>query len=191
MIVFSQGRIYMTILDDAFIAVSLLWLLELFLFRNREKEPSPLEERRSFYLILATLIVTILLSVLFSSSKALLFQKLLGLFLLSSGVLLRYWGIYHLKHQFTRHVAVNPGDQLVSSGPYRVLRHPLYTGLLFITLGFPLYFGNLILTVFAGIIMFFALLHRIRIEEQLLTKGFGSVYTEWASARKRLIPFIY
>ncbi|MGX8237955.1 methyltransferase family protein [Exiguobacterium undae] len=181
----------MTILDGVFIAVSVFWLLELFLFRNRQKEPSPLEERRSFYSILATLVVTILLSILFSRSEPSILLQQIGLTFLSIGVLLRYWGIYHLKHQFTRHVAVNPGDQLVSTGPYRALRHPLYTGLLFITAGFPLYFGHLILTLFATVLMFFALLHRIRIEERLLTEGFGPAYTAWARKRKRLIPFIY
>ncbi|WP_449402700.1 hypothetical protein [Exiguobacterium artemiae] len=46
-------------------------------------------------------------------------------------------------------------------------------------------------TLCAGILMFIALLHRIRIEEQMLTKGFGPAYTDWARKRKRLIPFIY
>ncbi|QNR20160.1 isoprenylcysteine carboxylmethyltransferase family protein [Exiguobacterium sp. Helios] len=181
----------MTILDKVFIAGSLLWLLELFLFRNRKKEPSPLEERRSFYWILATLVATILFSILFSGSNSFSFYREIGLLLLSAGVALRYWGIYHLKHQFTRHVAVNPGDQLVSTGPYRSLRHPLYTGLFFITLGFPLYFGNLLVTLCAGVLMFLTLLHRIRIEERMLTEGFGPAYTAWARRRKRLIPFIY
>lgn len=181
----------MTILDKVFIAVSLLWLLELFLFRNRKKEPSPLEERQSFYWILATLLTTILFSVLFSDSLRFPLSREIGLLFLTSGVALRYWGIYHLKHQFTRHVAVNPGDRLVSTGPYRALRHPLYTGLFFITLGFPLYFGNLLVALCAGVLMFIALLHRIRIEERMLTEGFGPAYTDWARRRKRLIPFIY
>ncbi|WP_393964692.1 methyltransferase family protein [Exiguobacterium sp. S22-S28] len=181
----------MTVLDVGFIIISLLWLLELLLFRNRQKEPSPLEERRSFYWILATLLGTIIFSILLAPSKSHVLSQQIGLLLLTLGVFLRYWGIYHLKHQFTRHVTVNSGDQLVSTGPYRALRHPLYTGLLFITAGFPLYFGHLILTLFATVLMFFALLHRIRIEERLLTEGFGPAYTAWARKRKRLIPFIY
>ena len=188
---FVRGESVMSVLDYAFILVSLFWLLELFLFRNRQKEPSPYAEQRSFYLILLTLSLSILFSLLFSSTDQHVFWKVIGLSCLGGGVFLRYWGILHLKQQFTRHVTVNTGDRLVSTGPYRTLRHPLYTGLLFITIGFPLFFGNGFVTLGAGLVMFFMLRHRIRIEEALLTAGFGPAYTEWAMQRKRLIPFIY
>lgn len=186
-----RGESVMSILDYAFILVSLFWLLELFLFRNRQKESSPYAEQRSFYLIFITLSLTIIFSLLFSRTDESLPRQIIGLGCLGGGVFLRYWGILHLKNQFTRHVTVNTGDRLVSTGPYRTLRHPLYTGLLFITIGFPLFFANWIVTIVAGLVMFFMLRHRIRIEETLLTAGFGPAYTEWATTRKRLIPFIY
>ncbi|MGI1805807.1 methyltransferase family protein [Exiguobacterium sp. TDN 0502] len=170
---------------------SICWIGEMIRFRNRSESKAGTAEQISFYLIFSVLSGTIICAFLFAEETVSQAMRIISCFLLWSGVALRLWGILHLKQQFTRHVVVASGDELVSSGPYRFLRHPLYTGLLFITISFPLFTGQLVLLVFSGLLMIGFLLYRIRIEEAMLTKGFGPAYTQWAAKRKRLIPFIY
>ncbi|WP_114570642.1 methyltransferase family protein [Exiguobacterium flavidum] len=178
----------MDILGSFFIFFAVVWLFEGILFRSRREKA---EERHSFSLIFWTMLIIIGLSLVFQGSPARDAIRISALLLLYGGVFLRYAGIVQLKRQFTRHVSVEPGDELVSSGPYRYVRHPLYAGLLLITAGFPLYFGLYALTCIGFLAMFLALHHRIKLEEEMLTDSFGSAYTDWAKERKRLIPFIY
>ncbi|MCA0972562.1 isoprenylcysteine carboxylmethyltransferase family protein [Halobacillus litoralis] len=185
----------MSVLEIIFLLVTLLWLLEFFLFRNRESKGEDQLEKRSFPLILAAIIIAVSVSLTMREwgigvvlSESLLWA---GLILYASGVALRYWGILHLKDQFTRDVSVKRGDKLVSTGPYRFLRHPLYTGLVLIVIGFCLGVGNVWTALFCGALVTMALLHRIRIEEAMLIEAHGDLYRKWCASRYRLIPFIY
>jgi len=189
------GAYFMTIIDWMFVLVSVIWISEFILFRNRGVGKEDPLETRSFLLILSALLLTIVTSVFLQEmremSSIILPMKWIGLFLFSLGVFLRFWGILHLKAQFTRHVTVREGDQIVSTGPYRKLRHPLYTGLLLIGLGMSLFFTSLIGAIVGGVLLSWMLVIRIRHEEKLLIEKFGPEYKEWMSKRARLLPFIY
>lgn len=181
-------------MDLALIIVSCFWLVETWKFRNRKEATDGSVERKSFYFVALTMIVMFSLSIIYSifvEARPSMAQRILALSFYIAGVSLRYWGIFHLRHQFTRHVVVRPQDELVSSGPYRFLRHPLYTGLLFITLGFSLYFLHWAVALIGTGLTALALLYRIRIEEGMLTRHFGQSYVSWSKSRKRLFPFIY
>lgn len=185
----------MTILEWIFTGISLLWISEFVLFRNRGVGQGDSLEKRTFFYILGALIGTIIIAMVLRELQSFaglaLAGQLLGVVLLAAGVLLRFWGILHLKSQFTRYVTVREGDEIVSTGPYRKLRHPLYTGLLLITLGMAFFFASPIAAVIGGSVMIWALLQRIEYEEQLLIEKFGPDYQEWMKKRARLIPFIY
>ncbi|MBM7579533.1 methyltransferase family protein [Jeotgalibacillus terrae] len=184
----------MSVAEWIFIVVSIAWIGEFIFFRNRGTgEGDPLEQK-SFYYILMSLLAMILLSLVLQELRGTAAGEALvwiGLLLFALGVFLRYWGILHLKAQFTRHVTVREGDQIVSTGPYRKLRHPLYTGLFFIGTGMTLFFTSVIATVLGAVALTFTLLIRIRYEEKLLMSKFGPEYEQWMKHRYRLIPFIY
>lgn len=185
----------MTALDWVFTAIAVIWVLEFILFRNRgTREGNPVE-RRSFFLIFASLSGTILLAAFLGEMNRVdgtePWLKGFGILFLVTGVFLRYWGILHLKAQFTRHVTVQKGDAIVSSGPYRKLRHPLYTGLLLIAIGMALFFQSIIAAILGGALVGRALAKRMDGEETLLINEFGEEYKEWMKRRARLIPFIY
>ncbi|MGO1058332.1 isoprenylcysteine carboxylmethyltransferase family protein [Planococcus sp. FY231025] len=184
----------MTWVDWIFSAVGLAWIGEFLFFRNRGVSVSDPVERGSFYRIFIVLLGTILAAFLLQEMRAEAAAPILraaGTLLFAAGVFLRLWGILHLKAQFTRHVTVREGDEIVSSGPYRKLRHPLYTGLLFIAIGMPLYFTSPIAAVVGGALMIWALLKRIDYEEKLLVEKFGAEYEHWMKQRARLIPYVY
>ncbi|RWZ52328.1 isoprenylcysteine carboxylmethyltransferase family protein [Halobacillus fulvus] len=178
-----------------FLMVAAAWLFEFILFRNRHPEEGGRLERQSFPLILVAILLAVSVSLFMRELDiGVITSPVLhwaGLFLFTGGVLLRYWGILHLKEQFTRDVSVQQGDKLVSSGPYRKLRHPLYTGLFCIVVGFCLGVGNLWTAFGCGMLVTVALLHRIRIEEAMLIEAHGDLYRNWCKSRYRLIPFVY
>ncbi|MBN8237026.1 isoprenylcysteine carboxylmethyltransferase family protein [Halobacillus kuroshimensis] len=184
----------MSVFELIFILVTIFWLAEFFIFRNDRSDGGD-QERRSFPLIFIIVVLTVGSSLgLREGAVGITTARWVwwtGLILYASGTALRYWGILHLKEQFTRNVAVRKGDRLVSSGPYRLLRHPLYTGLFFIVVGFCLGTGNVYPAVLFGILITIALLHRIRLEEAMLTKEHGEMYREWCGKRYRFIPFVY
>ncbi|WP_142828517.1 methyltransferase family protein [Planococcus soli] len=185
----------MTIIEIIFTAISLIWVSEFLIFRNRGVGQGDSLEKRTFFSILAALIGTILAAAFLQElepfENLVIVSQLLGIVLLVLGVFLRFWGILHLKSQFTRYVTVREGDEIVSTGPYRKLRHPLYTGLLFITLGMALFFSSPIAAALGSGAMIWALLQRINYEERLLIEKFGPAYQQWMKERARLIPFIY
>lgn len=185
----------MTIIEWIFTAISLLWIGEFVIFRNRGVGQGDSLEKRTFFTIFTVLIATIIAAMVLQELQPFatlaLIGQLVGIILLATGVFLRFWGIIHLKSQFTRYVTVREGDEIVSTGPYRKLRHPLYTGLLLITLGMALFFGSLIAAIIGGIAIVWALLQRINYEERLLIEKFGPDYEQWMKKRARLIPFIY
>lgn len=180
--------------DWLLILISICWLGEMIIFRNRQESSDGQSEHKSFYTVSFIILSVFLASLVFSGLSHTIpstFQRIIGLIFYSLGVSLRFWGITHLRNQFTRHVVVQPTDELASSGPYRFLRHPLYTGLLSITFGFSLYFLTWWLAIFGAILTSIALLQRIHIEEQMLVTHFGQKYINWSKSRKRLFPFIY
>ncbi|WP_422122545.1 methyltransferase family protein [Planococcus sp. X10-3] len=185
----------MTALDWIFTAIALLWVCEFILFRNRGTGEEDAVEKRSFLLIFGALSGTIAVAAILGEMRSFepvnSWLKATGVLFFAGGVVLRYWGILHLKSQFTRHVTVRQGDGIVSTGPYRKLRHPLYTGLLLIAIGMALFFQSLVAAIFGGVLVGWALAKRMDGEEALLLAEFGEEYREWMEKRARLIPFLY
>jgi len=114
-----------------------------------------------------------------------------GLALMLAGMALRWWAIRVLARQFTVDVSVRPDHELIRRGPYRLVRHPSYTGALLSFLGFALALGtwSSLLAVIAPVTL--AFLHRIRVEEHVLAEAFPDAYPAYARATWRLLPFIW
>ena len=92
---------------------------------------------------------------------------------------------------FSRKINVEKEQTLVSHGPYRLLRHPSYTGLFLLNLGVQLFISNFLGLLSGIIIILIVLIYRIKIEEKQMEDVIGDKYVKWKKSRKRLIPFIY
>jgi protein-S-isoprenylcysteine O-methyltransferase Ste14 len=114
----------------------------------------------------------------------------LGVLLFAAGGALRIWPVFVLGHRFSGLVAIQPGHQLVTSGVYRVVRHPSYRGLLVNSLGWALAFRSAV-GVLLTALMLPPLLARIRAEERMLCRQFGREYDAYRSRTARLLPGIY
>ena len=114
----------------------------------------------------------------------------LGVLLFAAGGALRLWPVFVLGHRFSGLVAIQPGHQLVTSGVYRVIRHPSYLGLLVNALGWALAFRSAV-GVLLTALMLLPLLARIRAEERLLRTQFGREYDAYCGSTARFLPGIY
>jgi|SRR5580692_2571010 protein-S-isoprenylcysteine O-methyltransferase Ste14 len=114
----------------------------------------------------------------------------LGVFLFAAGGALRIWPVFVLGHRFSGLVAIQPQHSLVTSGVYRIIRHPSYLGLLVSSLGWALAFrsGIGVLLMALTIPLF---LVRIRAEESFLRSEFGRDYDVYCGGTSRLIPRVY
>jgi protein-S-isoprenylcysteine O-methyltransferase Ste14 len=106
------------------------------------------------------------------------------------GGILRLWPVFVLGRRFSGLVAIQPGHALVTTGIYRVIRHPSYLGLLIGLLGWALAFRSWAGVVLTALTMV-PLAARIRAEETLLQSHFGSDYARYRSRTSRLIPGLY
>jgi protein-S-isoprenylcysteine O-methyltransferase Ste14 len=111
----------------------------------------------------------------------------LGLLLCALGLGFTVWARVHLGTNWSDAVSHKQGHELVSSGPYARVRHPIYTGLLLAFFSVVIARGDLI-SVLGGTIMTLAVLHKLRIEERFMAETFGDAYAEYRARVPALIP---
>jgi protein-S-isoprenylcysteine O-methyltransferase Ste14 len=114
-----------------------------------------------------------------------------GIVLMALGIALRAWAVIALGRNFTVYVQVRDEQPVVDTGPYRLLRHPSYTGLLLVCLGIGLALGNWLALIVVVALPTAVILVRIRVEERALLAGIGEPYRRFMATRKRLIPWVW
>jgi protein-S-isoprenylcysteine O-methyltransferase Ste14 len=115
----------------------------------------------------------------------------LGLLFLWSGIALRLWSFWILGRYFTFTVQTSSDQPVITSGPYRLVRHPGYTGLLLAIIGVSFFFGNWVSTLCLAVAATTGLMYRIRVEERALIQTLGDRYRDYAAPRKRLVPLVW
>lgn len=113
----------------------------------------------------------------------------LGALFCALGIGLAIWARVHLGRNWSSFPTVKEGHELVTSGPYAVVRHPIYSGLLLAMIGTMLTLGTIWLCIFLSAGVIFVL--RVKREETLMLKQFPESYPAYQKRTKALIPFIY
>ena len=116
---------------------------------------------------------------------------LLGLIAILLGVALRWYAIRVLGGYFTRDVAVTRDQPVVMDGPYRLIRHPAYSGTFLTMLGVGLAMANWASLVALLGCVFLGHFYRIRIEEKALIRTIGRPYIQYMLHTKRFIPWVF
>lgn len=115
----------------------------------------------------------------------------LGIGFIIIGLLIRWLSILQLGKSFTVDVAITDSAQLITDNMYERIRHPSYSGLLAIVIGFALTMGSIISFLVFLIPVVSAIIHRIDIEEKVLKLEFGDKYDLYMKNTKKVIPGIY
>jgi protein-S-isoprenylcysteine O-methyltransferase Ste14 len=92
---------------------------------------------------------------------------------------------------FTATVTVQQGQRVIDTGPYRLIRHPSYTGALGTALGCALVFHSAIGAALVAAVAVPAYLYRMSVEERRLAQELGEPYEAYMRRTKRLLPFVY
>jgi protein-S-isoprenylcysteine O-methyltransferase Ste14 len=114
-----------------------------------------------------------------------------GVVLFAAGLLLRWWAIITLGRFFTVDVTIEKDHEVVERGPFRVVRHPSYTGVLLAFVGFALTLRNWGAILVVLVPIFAAFVRRMNVEEEALSRALGERYVAYMRRTKRLVPGIY
>jgi len=115
----------------------------------------------------------------------------IGIAVYLAGFAMRRWSEMTLGRYFTFSVMTSPDQPVVTTGPYRIVRHPGYTGVVLVVIGAGIVSGNWVGLVGWTILIVLPLLYRIRIEETALVAALGDSYRSYAAHHKRLVPLVW
>jgi|SRR5262245_31672009 len=114
-----------------------------------------------------------------------------GIVVMLGGLALRVWANRILGRFYTSTLRVTDRQRIVRQGPYKILRHPGYSGIILMWAGAGLATANWIVTMVIILLMIASYRYRILSEEAMLQAKFGEEYQAYATHTWKLLPFIY
>ncbi len=111
-----------------------------------------------------------------------------GVIVCAAGVALAIWARVQLGRNWGMPMSLREEPELVTSGPYAYVRHPIYSGLLLAMLGSAIAVSPNWLVFFAAFFLYFS--YAARVEEGHMTKRFPDAYPEYQRRTKMLIPLL-
>jgi len=114
----------------------------------------------------------------------------LGVALTLAGIAMALWALVTLGRHFDLELEVHEGHEVVRAGPYRIVRHPIYAGLLVHTAGAAIASGNFVFAAGSLLVTVPLLYLRARVEERMLRADLGESYDDYAREVGMLVPFV-
>lgn len=112
-----------------------------------------------------------------------------GVILCGLGIVLAVWARVHIGINWGQPMSIKEKPDLVSTGPYAYIRHPIYAGIIIAMFGSAL--ASSLLWLIPLCIVCFYFLYSANTEEKNMTKEFPKEYPAYMKRTKRLIPFVY
>ena len=113
----------------------------------------------------------------------------IGLLITISGLGFSVWARSKLGRNWSQEVTIKDDHQLITDGPYALVRHPIYTGLIFGFIGSSIALGE-IRGLISDILVFVVLLYKLKLEDKWLMEQFGDPYKRYCKKVAALIPFV-
>ena len=113
----------------------------------------------------------------------------IGTLMVAAGLAFTVWARRYLGRNWSGIVTIKEGHELVRGGPYRFVRHPIYSGLLVALAGSALVRGEW-RAIIGFAIAFAALWRKLKLEERWLEETFGEAYARYRAEVAALIPFV-
>ncbi len=112
-----------------------------------------------------------------------------GAMLTLAGILFTIWARVYLGRNWSGIVTIKEGHELITGGPYRIVRHPIYTGLLLAFIGSAVAVGEW-RGVLAVALAVWAFWRKLRVEERWMREQFPGTYQAYCRSVPALIPFL-
>ncbi len=113
----------------------------------------------------------------------------LGAAVMVAGLLFAVWAREHLGGNWSSSVTIKQGHELITTGPYAVVRHPIYTGILAGLLGTAIALSQ-VRGFIAFVLIVLVLWLKLRMEEQWMRSQFGEKYATYAHQTTALVPYL-
>lgn len=113
----------------------------------------------------------------------------IGVAMVIAGLAYAVWARLHLGRNWSASVQVKDDHELVRTGPYRWVRHPIYTGMLIGLLGTMVAFDEW-RALLALVIVFGSIWFKLKREERWMLETFGDAYADYRRHSRALIPFL-
>src|SRR6266478_2913199 len=113
----------------------------------------------------------------------------LGAAVTVAGLLFAVWAREHLGTNWSRSVTIKQGHELITTGPYAVVRHPIYTGILTGFLGMAIAISQ-VRGFIVFVLFFLAFWIKLRMEEEWMRSQFGDTYATYARKTAALVPYL-
>jgi protein-S-isoprenylcysteine O-methyltransferase Ste14 len=186
------GMLICVYLWAAFYVLWLIWALRTKPTRSREGLASRLSHR------LPIIVAYVLMFIPYTAKGWLgfpIFPRELSVQLLSVvttavGLLFAVWARLYLGGNWSSAVTVKVGHELVRTGPYRWVRHPIYSGLVLATLGTAIA-NREVRGVIALVLAFIGFTIKSRVEERAMTSTFGAQYQDYSQSTGGILPRLH
>ncbi len=113
----------------------------------------------------------------------------LGAAVTVAGLLFAIWAREHLGRNWSSSVTIKQGHELITTGPYAVVRHPIYTGILAGFLGMAIAISQ-VRGFIVFILIFVVFWFKFRMEEEWMRSQFGETYATYARKTAALVPYV-
>jgi protein-S-isoprenylcysteine O-methyltransferase Ste14 len=118
-------------------------------------------------------------------------EGLVALAVMLIGLGLRVWAAVTLGGYYTRTLTTTKAHKVVTTGPYSLVRHPAYLGVILLWLGFGVLSSSLVVAFIFPVMFVAVYLYRISVEERMLVEVLGNAYVQYQRRTRKLIPFVY
>jgi protein-S-isoprenylcysteine O-methyltransferase Ste14 len=119
-----------------------------------------------------------------------MFVRIFGFALTITGFAFALWARFYLGSNWDAFISLRLRHKLVRTGPYAIVRHPIYSGFMLALAGSALNFGHL-RSFIAATMVILAWVYKSGLEEAFMMDHFGMEYDQYCHAVKRLIPRIW
>ena len=178
--------------------IRLLWMLVMMIWLALATESNlPVVVKRNRWSDVAVWIVSVGWVVLLVNNfngpqliPRIMFLRIIGSVMAITGVVFACCARFYLGSSWDSMISLKLDHKLIRTGPYAVVRHPIYSGFMFALVGSVLNFGHM-RSIVAATMVTIAWVYKSGVEEAFMTEHFGSEYDQYRAEVKRLIPMIW
>lgn len=168
----------------------LVWVTPFFLAKRGRPKAATLDRRARWGILLVGIAFALVFQNPFREKVVAGWQVALSVLFLALASILSWTGARTLGLQWRVDAGLNADHQLVTAGPYRVIRHPIYTSILCLMWGVGVMLAPWQLFLAATVLALVGTEIRVRIEDRLLASRFGEQFRQYQQSVPAYLPFI-